>query len=53
MATNIRLNASADVGGRFSGPDWGAWGSDSAALWSLILFGLLVIVVLGVARSIR
>lgn len=53
MATNLRLNASADVGGRFSGPDLGEWGTDGAAFWCLVLFAVLVLVVAGIARSIR
>lgn len=53
MASSLQLNASADVGGRFSGPDIGDWSPGTPAFWNLVILAVLVVVILGVAHSVR
>ena len=53
MADTFRVNASADVGGRFSGPDLGEFHTESTALWSVVLWLALVFVIVAIWRSIR
>jgi hypothetical protein len=52
-AVRLDLSGSGKIGGGFSAPDWGHWSTDQPAFMSLVLFGVIIILLVMVFKSLR
>lgn len=51
--TRIDLTASGKLGGGFTSPNLGHWSTDQPAFLSLVLFGLILIALATIFKSLR